>query len=142
MVSNVRAYAEGRRGPSLFQITLSVRPDKDPAEVEKLVYAELEKLQTTPITDSELAKVRMSVRRFQAMRLQSTMGRAIQLGQYAVYFNDPGLINTSQDKINAVTKADMQRVAKTYLTEANRTVIITLPKAKSAKAASPAGPAE
>ncbi len=141
MVSNVGAYAEQRRGPSLFQITLNVRPDKNLADVEKLVYDELEKLKTTPVTDSELAKVRMSVRRSQAMRLQSSMGRAIQLGQYAVYFNEPGLINTQQDKINAVTKADIQRVAKTYLVESNRSVIITMPKPKSAKAGSPAAPA-
>jgi predicted Zn-dependent peptidase len=135
LVNSVGAYAEQRRGPSLFQVTINVRPDKNLAEVEKLVYEEIEKLKTTPITDQELAKVRMSVRRSQAMRLQSTLGRAIQLGQYAVHFNDPGLINTQQDKINAVTKADVQRVARTYLNEANRTVIITMPKAKTAKPA-------
>ncbi len=135
LVSSVGAYAEGRRGPSLFQIETNVRPDKDLGEVEKLIYAEIEKLKTTPITDQELAKVRMMVRRSQAMRLQSTMGRAIQLGQYAVYFNDPGLINTQQDKINAITKADVQRVANTYLNVTNRTVIITMPKAKTAKGA-------
>ena len=67
--------------------------------------------------------------------LQSSLGRAIMLGQYAVYFNDPNLINTMQDKINAVTKADVQRVANAYLKDTNRTVVITMPKPKPAKAA-------
>ncbi|HLY95899.1 MAG TPA: pitrilysin family protein [Sideroxyarcus sp.] len=140
LVSSVGAYAETRRGPSLFQITANVRPDKDLGEVEKLIYAELDKLKTIPITDQELAKVRMMVRRSQAMRLQSTMGRAIQLGQSAVYFNDPNLINTEQDKINAATKADVQRVANAYLNVTNRTVIVTMPKATTAKARAPAQP--
>jgi zinc protease len=47
-----------------------------------------------------------------------------------VFFNDPNLINTRFNKIRNVGKEDLQRVAKTYLTEENRTVIATLPKAR------------
>ena len=52
-------------------------------------------------------------------------------------YGDPNLINTRFDKIQNVGKEDIQRVAKTYLTEENRTVVTTLPKpkAETAKAA-------
>jgi hypothetical protein len=46
-----------------------------------------------------------------------------------------GLINTRFAKIQSVNKEDIQRVAKTYLTVENRTVVTTLPKPKPAVAA-------
>jgi predicted Zn-dependent peptidase len=62
--------------------------------------------------------------------LQSSLSRAVQIGVWTVYYNDPNLINTRLDKVGAVTKEDVQRVANKYLTAANRTVVITMPKAK------------
>ena len=64
--------------------------------------------------------------------LQSSLSRAINLTQYAIYYNDPGLINVRLDKVAAVTKDDVQRVANKYLRDTNRTVVITMPKARGA----------
>ena len=41
-------------------------------------------------------------------------------------------MNLTYQKVAAVTKADIQRVAKKYLTEENRTVIVTMPKKAAA----------
>lgn len=120
--------AQERRGPSLCSFFILARPGKDLAEIERLVYEQIERLQNEPVVDWEMEKVRMQLRRQRAQFLQSTLVRAIQLGQYAVYYNDPGLINTLEEKIRGVTKEDVQRVARAYLKESNRTVIITLPK--------------
>jgi predicted Zn-dependent peptidase len=65
-----------------------------------------------------------------AEQLQSTLYRAYIIGEMASIYGDPNLINTRFDKIASVGKDDIQRVAKTYLTEANRTVVTTLPKPK------------
>jgi predicted Zn-dependent peptidase len=120
--------AQERRGPSLGSFGVFVRPGKNFAEVEQMVYEEIERIKNEPVADWELEKVRMGLRRQRAQSLQSTLSRAIQLGQFAVYYNDPGLINTLEEKINRVTKEDIQRVARTYLKDTNRTVIITVPK--------------
>jgi zinc protease len=61
------------------------------------------------------------------------------LGQYATYYNDPGLINARLAKVAAVTKEDVQRVANKYLVDTNRTVVITLPKAKAKSATGTSG---
>ncbi len=58
------------------------------------------------------------------------MYRAYVIGEMAVIYGDANLINTRFDKIQKVDKEDMERVAKTYLTEENRTVVTTLPKPK------------
>ena len=128
---NVSCYIEEHKGPSTFNVVVLARPGKDLKEVEKAVYAELDKAKAEPIPDWELEKVRMMERRQTAQELQSTLYRAYIIGEMAVIFGDPNLINTRFDKIQNVGKEDLQRVAKTYLTEENRTVVTTLPKPKA-----------
>jgi zinc protease len=125
---NVFCYVEEHRGPSTFNVVVMARPGKDLKEVEKVVYEEIDRLKAQPIADWELEKVRMSNRRQTAQQLQSTLFRAYLIGEVTVFFNDPNLINTRFNKIQNVGKEDLQRVAKTYLIEENRTVIATLPK--------------
>ena len=71
--------------------------------------------------------------------LQSSLSRAITLGQYTVYYNEPNLINERLNKVAAVTKEDVQRVAKQYIVDTNRTVVITMPKAKAKPATGASG---
>jgi zinc protease len=128
---NVFCYIDEHKGPSSFNVTVLVRPGKDLKEVEKVVYAELEKAKSEAIPDWELQKVHMMERHQTAEQLQSTLYRAYIIGEMASIYGDPNLINTRFDKIASVGKDDIQRVAKTYLTEGNRTVVTTLPKPKS-----------
>ena len=66
------------------------------------------------------------------LNAQRSLSSAITIGQYAVYYNEPGLINTRLDKVSTVTKADVQRVANTYFSKENRVVVITTPAARGA----------
>lgn len=127
------AGAQEKRGPSLFQIAAITPPGKNLADVEKLIYAEIERLKTEPVADWELEKVRMLARRQRAQGLQSTLGRSISLGQYALFYGDANLINQVEEKYNRVTKEDIQRVARTYLKDSGRSVISTLPKQRPAR---------
>jgi zinc protease len=131
---NVFCYIEEHKGPSTFNVVVLARPGKDLKEVEQAVDAELEKAKSTPIPDWELQKVRMMERRQTAQELQSTLYRAYVIGEMAVIYGDPNLINTRFDKIQNVGKDDIQRVAKIFLTEDNRTVLTTLPKPKAESA--------
>jgi predicted Zn-dependent peptidase len=67
--------------------------------------------------------------------MQSSLSRALNIAVWTVYYNDPNLINTRLDKVMAVTKADVQRVANKYLVTTNRTVVVTIPKPKATAAA-------
>ena len=60
--------------------------------------------------------------------LTSSLQRAVQLANYAASFGDANLINQRVERIAKVTAADVQRVAKTFLTPNNRTVVVTMPK--------------
>jgi zinc protease len=60
---------------------------------------------------------------------ESALSRANSLADNAAMDNDPNRINTQTEKISAVTAADVQRVARTYLRTTNRIVMHTLPGA-------------
>ena len=55
-------------------------------------------------------------------------GKAGALGNYEVFFGDYRKLFTAADNYNKVTKEDLQRVAKKYLTEKNRTVAALIPE--------------
>ena len=126
-----------RRGPALFQAFMLLRPGQDPGEVEKLIYEEFERVKKEGVTQAELDKVRTQDTLQQARSLTSTLGRARMLGMYAVYFHDPALVNSMLANYNEVTSADIERVAQKYLGPAQRTVLLTTPRAQ-AKTAPPA----
>jgi predicted Zn-dependent peptidase len=52
-----------------------------------------------------------------------------------VFYGDPNLINTRLDQLNAVTVADVQRVAKKYFVATNRTVMTVIATGNSGAAA-------
>lgn len=132
MVTSVGGFMDEKRGVGAFYSNATLRPGVKTEDVEAAIYAEIERLKKEPIADWELQKAKNNTRRNVINGLQSSLLRAITIGQYAVYYNDPSLINTRLDKVAAVTKEDVQRVANKYLLDTNRTVVITMPQAKPA----------
>jgi len=61
------------------------------------------------------------------------VGVAEQLANYHVYFNNANLINTELNQYMKVTREDLQRVAKKYLTKEHRVVLHYLPKSAKNK---------
>jgi len=125
---SVYADASEQRGPALFWYSLMARPNTDLGELEKLLYEEIARLQNEPIAEWEFKKVQMQLRRQRAQRLYSSRSRANSLGHFAVYYNDPELINSIWRKYESVTRADIQKVARAYFKDTQRTVVTTLPK--------------
>jgi predicted Zn-dependent peptidase len=128
-----------KRGPGLFQVSAQVAPGKSPADVEAALLEEIEKVKTGPIHDWEIEKAHNNGVRQQSAALTSTLTRAIQLGEYALFYDNPNLVNTRAQNYQKVTAADVQRVAKTFLTKENRSVVITMPKAAAAPGAGKGG---
>ena len=127
--SGVSAFSTGTRGPNLFRMVSTALPGSNVADLEAAILAGVEQVKTAPIADWEMEKALNTQRRGFVSSLGSSLQRAILLGQYALFWNDPNRINTYLDRLEKVTAADVQRVAKQYLTQTNRTVVITRPKA-------------
>lgn len=134
LAAGVFASISAMRGNGDYQITARVAPGKKLEDVEAAINEEISRIQREPIADWELEKAKNSSRRSSIQGLQGSLGTAIRLCQNAVFYNDPNLINTQFDKIAAVTKEDVQRVAIKYLKATNRTVGVTIPQAKTPNA--------
>ena len=131
LATSVRVQAEARIGPSSLYVMAMPRPGVKLEDLEKTVYEEIEAVQQNGLTEKELEKARAQERRGLIQSRQSSLTTAIRLGEYAVKFNDPDLVNTIIDKFAAVTAAQVQQAAVKYLTATSRTVVTTLPKAKA-----------
>jgi zinc protease len=131
MVTGVGGFMDEKRGVGALYSNATLRPGVKTEDIETAIYAEIDRLKKEPIADWELQKAKNTTRRNLINGLQSALTRAITLGQYTVYYNEPGLINARLDKVATVTKEDVQRVANKYLVDTNRTVVITMPKAKA-----------
>jgi predicted Zn-dependent peptidase len=139
MVTGVGGFMEEKRGMGGFYTNATLRPGVKTEDVEAIIYAEIERLKKEPIADWELQKAKNTTRRSFVSGLQSSLSRAVTMGQYTVYYNEPNLINARLDKVAAVTKEDVQRVANKYLADTNRTIVVTLPKPKARTASSQSG---
>ena len=132
LATNAGLFNADRKGPGLISASVSVAPAKKVEDAEAALYEEIEKVKNGPIAEWEIEKAHNGARRQQAAQVTSTLQRAVQLGEYAMFFDNPNLINTRTDQILKVTAADVQRVAQKYLTKENRSVITTMPKAAAA----------
>jgi zinc protease len=129
LATGAAAFAPNSRGPRLFRISATPIPGKSLEDLEAALYGEIERVKTGPISDWEIEKARNTTRRQFVGGLQSSLNRAIQLAEYALTYNNPGEINTRYTRLDKLTVADVQRVAKQYLTPETRSVVITRPKA-------------
>jgi zinc protease len=118
-------------GPSLWAAYLIHDADKSPDAILGIIDAEIERLQKTPLTGAEL-ELALLKRRSALYAAQESFvgfGRANLLASFALFDDNPGLINTIEDEFRKVTPELIQKAANEYLRPANRTVLTITPKA-------------
>jgi zinc protease len=128
---SVNGNSQDSRDPTLMTFTIQPRNGVDPARTEKVLYEELERLQNTEISARELQKAKNQLLTAHYSQLKTIAGRASLLGHYESIFGDYTKTFTIDKDYEAVTAADIQRVAKKYFTEKNRTVATLIPEGKS-----------
>jgi len=127
-----------RIGPGLYLLTVMVQTGRTPEEAEKLMYEEIARLQEEGITPKELLRARTAARRSAVSVRSSVLSRASSLASDAVRFNDPGRLNTIEQRRAAVTAEQVREAARKYLRPENRTVVVTVPAASPPGATKPA----
>jgi zinc protease len=120
-------YDRTARDATLFFLSMRVAPGKKWQEAESALYQEVDRLKTTPVGEKELQRAQNLVEASFVYGQDSLFFRAQQLGEYAS-LGDWKLITQVIPGIRAVTAADIQRVAQTYLREENRTVGVLIPE--------------
>ena len=119
--------------PSLFLTFAIANMSVNVDTLEQAMDAEINRVKTEPISDREFEKLRNQIESNFVQQNSTVAGRAESLADYHVYYGDANLINTELNRYMKVTKEDIQRVARQYLTKDNRVVLHYLPKSAQAK---------
>jgi zinc protease len=111
---------------NLFYLSAELAPGKDIQEAEHALYDEIQALQKEPVGIRELEKVKNQIEAAFICSQDSISMQAMLLGQYEIV-TGWRTIDDYLPSIQKVTQEDIQRVAKKYLVEDNRTVGILIP---------------
>jgi zinc protease len=115
-------------------ITAQVRPEVSPQKVEDALRTEIRKLQTEPVTDVELKRVKNRARAAFARSQDGTFGQAMALGYFGL-IADWRLARDFAARIDKVSAQDIERVARTYFTDKGLTVGWFVPESAAAAGA-------
>jgi len=120
-------YSPLQADPGLLSCFAVVAPDHTIEQVERALYAELEKLQQAPPSEQEMARAKNQVEAAHIFGQDSNFRQAMLLGQAETTGAGWRHVEQFVTKLRNVTAADVQRVARKYLIEDGRTVGILIP---------------
>jgi zinc protease len=120
--------------PNLFYAVAIVQPGKKPEDAINALIGELDRLTKEPISDRELERTKNQFARDYILGRETNQQKARVLAHAAVIHDDITTADGEFDIFQKITKADVQRVAKTYFTTENRLVITIMPTRSGAPA--------
>jgi predicted Zn-dependent peptidase len=133
IAASAGAAQDSRKYAGSFSFNAEVKGDADPRELEEAWYAEIKRLQDEVVPAAELEKVKNQFAASNFRRLKSNFFLLVQLG-YSEGLGTWEEINDGPKRIDAVTAEDVQRVARAYFAEKNRSVATYRRKAGAAAA--------
>ena len=122
------------RDPGLFSVFAPVRPGVEPAEVEKVIRAELARVGSDGVTEAEVEKARVQIEaevifdRDSTDQIAASLSEAIAVADWQWYADYP-------EAIRRVSREDVQRIARTYFQDEGLTAGTFLPKGVPGSAA-------
>lgn len=123
LATDTWAWTRGRKYAGEFNIGAEIAEGRTLKETEEALYAQLEKLKNEPVPAKEVQKVKNNFAAAEYRRLSSNHPILMAIMR-AEGTSGWRAINESGPKLQAVTPADIQRVAKKYFTRENRAVAI------------------
>ena len=132
LTRNVDAdYSSVSIDPSGLSISAQLMPGREPAEVEREIDRQLDRVKTDLITDRELEKAKNQIEASFIFAQDSIFGQAMKIGYYEAT-GDWRRMDRYLDGIRSVSRDDIRRVARRYLDRDRRTVGILIPTKEKA----------
>ena len=128
MAVSVEGDAEVHNDPYLFYVYAQANVDSDIEEVKSVIFEEIDRLATEPVSDRELQKAKNRTESEFVLGLQSNVARADNIGMFEINTGDYENIYDYPSRIQDVTVDDITRVASRYLIPVHRTVVTLYPE--------------
>ena len=126
-------YSPTARHPVLFLVSATPSRGRTPAELEAAIREQIKRVQEEPIAPAELERVKAQVAASNVFTRDSVFYQAMQMGMLETVGLDWRMLDRSVERVRAVTAAQVQTVAKKYLTDSNLTVTVLDPQPGKAK---------
>ena len=123
---SVRGGLQATIDPFLYEIILTVRPDRSPDSVLAAIDNQVKRLQDELVSPAEIARAVKQARAMFAYGSENITNQAFWLG-YAEMFARYDWFTNYLANLEQVTPQDVQRIAQTYLSTANRIVGFYIP---------------
>lgn len=121
------AYVRAFQYAGLFMLSATPAPTVSLSALEEALFDEVEKLRAGEVSAEEFARAKKQVRASLLYTMESTMNQAVQLGMTALT-RGVERFDRALEELEAVTPADVLRVARQYLDERRRTVAHFVPE--------------
>lgn len=112
--------------PFLYDLTITVRPERTSEDILKVLDDEIHHLQDDQVSPDEISRAIKQARALFAYGSENITNQAFWLG-YAEMFATYDWFKQYVKRLEEVTAADIQRIARTYLDPGNRVVGTYLP---------------
>ncbi len=127
----------GRKYPTMFCFYALAAPGHSNEQVLAAMDIEIERLKNEPVSADELARVKAKAKAAMVEQLESNLGMALQLSTQEGLSGNWRDVFRQIDRINALTVADIQRVARATFRRSNRTIAMVEPEPAPAAGARP-----
>jgi zinc protease len=108
--------------PNLFNFYAVANKNVNETDLENAIYAEIEKIKTNGISETELQKIKNQKLMEFYSQVETINGKSNNIGTYEVFFGDYKKMFNAPANYNKITVTDVQNVAKKYFVKSNRTV--------------------
>jgi predicted Zn-dependent peptidase len=112
----------GVKYPHLFAFFAFPLPGHTPQEIADAIHAEIDRLKKEDVSDDELKMIKTRAKANLLRGLADNAGLAQQLGLSQARYGDWRELFRNVERIDAVSKADIKRVANQIFVPTNRTV--------------------
>lgn len=126
---SVSAFQASARLDGWFQVSITAKPEIAPIDIARVARDEIERIARDGITARELERAQNSLRSTFLNNLASVLGKAEQLNHYNYFVGNPDFVQQDAARYESVTRADVQRVAATYL-RSPKVVLTVVPEGK------------
>jgi zinc protease len=131
-------YDSTARGPGMIYLHGSPSEGKTVVDLEAAVRAEIARLQKDGVSEAELKRAKAQLLASQVYKLDSMFGQAMEIGQTESVGLSYRKLDSMLDKLQKVTAAEVQAVAKKYFTDDTLTVGVLDPQPLDGKLRRPA----
>ena len=123
-------FTDERRGPSSIFVGAIPKPDKDLSQIRDVIMHEIRDIAANGPDPKEMQKVSNQLVNDAVRSRQSSMSRAQQIAECALYDGDPKMFNTELEELLAITPDQIRAAVDKYLNTENRALLDVVPAGK------------